>query len=93
MKRTPSTPHNVVTIDPAQSTRCVFGLRDRPRFMPCALGRDLQLAQMDAPDLLPAGSMTATEYQDGPRIIMESNVRRGASVCITAENWDREHAA
>ena len=29
MKRTPSTPHNVVTIDPAQSTRCVFGLRDR----------------------------------------------------------------
>lgn len=93
MKRTPSTPHNVVTIDLAQSTRCVFGLRDRPRFMPCALGRDLQLAQMDAPDLLPAGSMTATEYADGPRLLMESNVRRGASVCITASNWDREHAA
>ncbi len=71
----------------------MFGLRDRPRFMPCALGRDLQLAQMDAPDLLPAGSMTATEYADGPRLLMESNVRRGASVCITASNWDREHAA
>lgn len=88
MKRTPSTPHNVVTIDPAQSTRCVFGLRDRPRFMPCALGRDLQLAQMDAPDLLPAGSMTGVTYPGGPLLVMESNIKRGAESCITASNWE-----
>lgn len=67
---------NPVIIDPAQITRVVFGLRDRPAYLPCALGRDLQLASMDAPDLLPSGSMTATEYADGPVILMESNVRR-----------------
>lgn len=67
---------NPVIIDPAQITRVVFGLRDRPASLPCALGRDLQLASMDAPDLLPAGSMTSTEYADGPVILMESNVRR-----------------
>lgn len=64
-----------VVIDPAQSMRVVFGLRDRPAYLPCALGRDLQIAAMDAPEWLPAGSMTATDYS-GTTILMESNFLR-----------------
>ena len=64
-----------VVIDPAQSMRVVFGLRDRPAYLPCALGRDLQIAAMDAPEWLPAGSMTAADYS-GTTIIMGSNVQR-----------------
>ena len=64
-----------VVIDPVQRPRVVFGLRGRLSCLPCALGRDLQIAAMDAPDWLPAGSMTATDYS-GTTIIMESNVQR-----------------
>lgn len=81
-------PLNVVTIGMAQERRCVFGLRDRMAVSPCAISRDLSLAAMDAPELLPAGSMTGVTYPGGPRLVMESNVRRGAEACITASNWE-----
>ena len=64
-----------VVLDPLQSTRVVFGLHDRSASMPCALERDLQIAAMDTPEWLPAGSMTATDYS-GTTILMESNVQR-----------------
>lgn len=35
----------------------------------------IQIAAMDAPEWLPAGSMTATDYS-GTTILMESNVQR-----------------
>lgn len=82
---------NVVTVGTAQECRCVFGLRDRMAVAPSAITRDLSLAAMDAPDLMPAGSMTGVTYPGGPRLVMESNIRRGADACITATNW--EHAA
>ncbi len=86
---TPSpAPINVVTIGVAQECRCVFGLRDRMAVSPCSIGRDLSLAAMDAPDLMPAGSMTGVTYPGGPRLVMESNIKRGSVACITATNWE-----
>lgn len=82
---------NVVTVGVAQEARCVFGLRGRMTIAPCSIDREPGLCAMDAPDLMPAGSMTGVTYHGGPRLVMESNIRRGVDACITASNW--EHAA
>jgi len=82
-------PLNVVTIGVAQECRCVFGLRGRMTIAPCSIDREPGLCAMDAPDLMPAGSMTGVTYHGGPRLVMESNVRRGAGSCITASNWEQ----
>lgn len=79
---------NVVTVGTAQECRCVFGLRDRMAVSPSAITRDLSLAAMDAPDLMPAGSMTGVTYPGGPRLVMESNIKRGGGTRITALNWE-----
>lgn len=82
-------PPNVVTIGVAQECRCVFGLIGRMAVAPCGISRDLSLSAMDAPDLMPAGSMTGVTYPGGPRLVMESNIKRGAEACITASNWEQ----
>lgn len=79
---------NVVTIGVAQEARCVFGLRGRMTIAPCSIDREPGLCAMDAPDLMPAGSMTGVTYHGGPRLVMESNIKRGGGTRITALNWE-----
>lgn len=69
----------LVTLEPAQTTPCVFGVRGRRPGAPCAIDRDLSLAQMDAPALLPAGSMISMHFPEGDRYLrMESTFSREA---------------
>lgn len=69
---TPASPP--ITLPPAQSLRKVYGLRWSDVEI---VGSDLDLsfAAMDAPDLIPAGSMMA--LHGSPRVIVERLTRRG----------------
>lgn len=72
------TRHHQILIEPAQTTPWVFGLRGRPPSSPCSIDRDTSLSMMDAPDLLPAGSMISVSYFSDFSIQFESNIRRDA---------------
>lgn len=67
-----------ILIDPIQTTPCVFGLRGQRSFSPCFIGREDSLSMMDAPEMMPAGSMIQVSYCNGIQIILESHINRDA---------------
>lgn len=68
---------NPIKLDQFQSTPVVFGLKGVPSDLPQALGRDPQLHSMDAPELIPAGSMVRSSIYGGFSYLMESTLTRG----------------
>ncbi len=69
--------HPMVTLEPAQTTPCVFGMRGRLPHAPCSIDRDPSLARMDAPTLLPAGSMISRHFPESDLYLqMESTFSR-----------------
>lgn len=83
-RHTPRTTPVVYCVEPLQSARCVYGLRIKTHPQdPCSIVRDITLAVMDAPELLPAGSMVGEDYpgygNTSLRVVRETNIRRDAS--------------
>ncbi|MBL8994716.1 MAG: hypothetical protein JNM63_15325 [Spirochaetia bacterium] len=65
-----------ILIDPIQTTPCVFGLRGPRSGFPCFIDREDSLSMMDAPEMMPAGSMIQVSYCNGIQIILESHINR-----------------